>query len=47
MPKLLHYHSPTPSKCPVYPSLIYTGHFDGCSKFNPGPAAAGYYVFYK
>jgi hypothetical protein len=47
MPKLLHYHFPTRSFHPIYPQHIYTGYFDGCSKFNPGPSAVGYYMNFK
>lgn len=42
----MHYHTPTliSSDLQVYTKKVYTGYFDGCSKFNPGLSSAGYYM---
>jgi ribonuclease HI len=44
MPTFLQNFTPTPIIQPIPKYGIFTGYFDGCSKFNPGPASVGYYM---
>lgn len=44
MPKLMQYHSPTLIDRLINPQLTYTGFYDGCTKRNPGPSGAGYFI---